>query len=86
MRLFLFVRSVDSQNFYTAYSVAHITQILSSLCTARYAFQNIMLQIAYANMDGLTFNLLNQTKILFTAVCLYLVVGNKCAASTFPLV
>ena len=29
-----------------------------------YAFQNIMIQTAYANMDGLTFNLMNQTKIL----------------------
>ena len=34
-----------------------------------------MIQTAVANMDGLTFNLLNQTKILFTAICLYFIMG-----------
>eukprot|EP00053_Salpingoeca_punica_P016652 m.158225 g.158225 ORF g.158225 m.158225 type:complete len:313 (-) comp17012_c0_seq1:2158-3096(-) len=42
-----------------------------------YAAQNMLVQIAYQNLDGLTFNLLNQTKILFTAVFIYLLIGKR---------
>jgi len=42
-----------------------------------YAFQNIMIQLAYQNMDGLTFNLLNQSKILFTAIILYFLMNKR---------
>ena len=42
-----------------------------------YAFQNQLMQLAYRNIDGLTFNLVNQSKTLFTALCLYLLMGAK---------
>ncbi|CAN0461955.1 unnamed protein product, partial [Laminaria digitata] len=44
---------------------------------AVYALQNCLSQVAYVNLDSLTFNLLNQTKTLFAALCLYLVMGKK---------
>ena len=42
-----------------------------------YALQNWLSQLGYRNLDSLTFNLLNQTKTLFAALCLYLVMGKK---------
>eukprot|EP00039_Didymoeca_costata_P014246 m.228262 g.228262 ORF g.228262 m.228262 type:complete len:311 (+) comp15976_c1_seq25:295-1227(+) len=42
-----------------------------------YAFQNLMIQTAYQNMDGLTFNMLNQSKTIFTAIFLYTMLGNR---------
>jgi solute carrier family 35 (UDP-sugar transporter), member A1/2/3 len=47
------------------------------LPAALYAVQNWLSQIAYQNLDSLTFNLLNQTKTLSAAVCLYLVMGKR---------
>ncbi|CAM9368531.1 unnamed protein product [Discosporangium mesarthrocarpum] len=44
---------------------------------ALYALQNWLAQVAYMNLDSLTFNLLNQTKTLFAALCLYLVMGRR---------
>lgn len=40
----------------------------SGLPAAIYALQNSLLQISYRNLDSLTFSMLNQTKILFTAI------------------
>jgi hypothetical protein len=40
-----------------------------------YAVQNSLTQLAYRHLDGLTFNLLNQTKTLFAALCVYLLMG-----------
>jgi UDP-sugar transporter A1/2/3 len=42
-----------------------------------YALQNYLAQVAYQNLDSLTFNLLNQTKTLSAAACLYLVMGKQ---------
>ena len=42
-----------------------------------YAGQNVMIQVAYQYLDPLTFNLINQTKMLFTAAAVYMVVGTK---------
>lgn len=44
---------------------------------AVYAFQNICIQMAYQNMDPILFNLLNQTKIVFTAIMVYVLMGKK---------
>lgn len=49
----------------------------SGLPAIIYALQNSLLQIAYKNLDSLTFSMLNQTKILFTAVCTYLLLRQK---------
>eukprot|EP00808_Paulinella_micropora_P027969 g28752.t1 len=42
-----------------------------------YALQNVLTQYGYRNLDPLTFNLLNQTKVLWTALFLYLLLGKR---------
>lgn len=42
-----------------------------------YSLQNWLAQLGYKNLDSLTFNLLNQTKTPFAALCLYLIMGKK---------
>lgn len=49
----------------------------AALPAVGYALQDRLSQLAYMNLDSLTFNLLNQTKTLFAALCLYLVMGKK---------
>lgn len=50
---------------------------ISGLPASVYALQNSLLQISYKNLDSLTFSILNQTKILFTATFTYLILGQK---------
>lgn len=45
----------------------------SGLPAAIYALQNSLLQISYKNLDSLTFSMLNQTKIFFTALFAYFI-------------
>ncbi|CAA6664400.1 unnamed protein product [Spirodela intermedia] len=52
----------------------------SGLPAAVYALQNSLLQISYKNLDSLTFSMLNQTKILFTAFFTYFILGQKQSA------
>lgn len=47
--------------------------IASGLPAAIYALQNSLLQISYRNLDSLTFSMLNQTKIFFTALFMYII-------------
>ncbi|KAL1366130.1 hypothetical protein HN51_014011 [Arachis hypogaea] len=49
----------------------------SGLPAAIYALQNSLLQISYRNLDSLTFSILNQTKIFFTAIFTYLILRQK---------
>ena len=42
-----------------------------------YSVQNVLAQVAYQNLDGLTFNIINQTKTLFAAICLFLIMGRR---------
>ncbi|XP_010937447.1 UDP-N-acetylglucosamine transporter ROCK1 [Elaeis guineensis] len=49
----------------------------SGLPAAIYALQNSLLQISYRNLDSLTFSILNQTKLFFTAFFTYLILGQK---------
>lgn len=49
----------------------------SGLPAAIYALQNSLLQISYKNLDSLTFSMLNQTKIFFTAFFTYLMLRQK---------
>lgn len=44
---------------------------------AIYTVQNLASLLAYQNLEALTFNVLNQTKILWTALCCYFVMGKK---------
>lgn len=45
----------------------------SGLPAAIYALQNSLLQISYRNLDSLTFSMLNQTKLIFTALFTYMI-------------
>ncbi|XP_052189365.1 UDP-N-acetylglucosamine transporter ROCK1 [Diospyros lotus] len=49
----------------------------SGLPAAIYALQNSLLQISYRNLDSLTFSMLNQTKLFFTALFTYIILGHK---------
>ncbi|XP_010268000.1 PREDICTED: CMP-sialic acid transporter 5 [Nelumbo nucifera] len=49
----------------------------SGLPAAIYALQNSLLQISYKNLDSLTFSMLNQTKLFFTALFTYLILRQK---------
>lgn len=49
----------------------------SGLPAAIYALQNSLLQISYKNLDSLTFSILNQTKIFFTALFTYFMLRQK---------
>lgn len=51
--------------------------IASGLPAAIYALQNSLLQISYKNLDSLTFSMLNQTKIFFTAFFMYIILRQK---------
>lgn len=42
-----------------------------------YAFQNLLIMNATMYLDGLTLNLINQSKTLFTAVAVYLLLGRR---------
>mmetsp|Transcript_10919 Transcript_10919/g.12042 ORF Transcript_10919/g.12042 Transcript_10919/m.12042 type:complete len:347 (-) Transcript_10919:97-1137(-) len=42
-----------------------------------YTIQNAAALTAYQNLDGVTFNVLNQTKTLSAALCCYLLIGRK---------
>ncbi|XP_009802683.1 UDP-N-acetylglucosamine transporter ROCK1 [Nicotiana tabacum] len=49
----------------------------SGLPAAIYALQNSLLQISYKNLDSLTFSILNQTKLFFTALFTYILLRQK---------
>ncbi|CAH9098638.1 unnamed protein product [Cuscuta europaea] len=49
----------------------------SGLPAAIYALQNSLLQISYRNLDSLTFSILNQTKLFFTALFTYFILRQK---------
>merc|ERR1711998_441328 len=44
---------------------------------AIYALQNLCIQTAYPNLSVLLFNTLNQTKVIFSAIFLYILGGKK---------
>lgn len=51
--------------------------IASGLPAAIYALQNSLLQISYRNLDSLTFSILNQTKLFFTALFTYIILRQR---------
>jgi UDP-sugar transporter A1/2/3 len=48
---------------------------LGAIPAAIYAVQNLLCQVGYRHLDFLSFNLLNQTKMLSTAAFVYLLIG-----------
>nr|GMC91288.1 CMP-sialic acid transporter 5 [Ipomoea batatas]GME03808.1 CMP-sialic acid transporter 5 [Ipomoea batatas] len=60
------------KKLYTQWNlVASLTA--SGLPATIYALQNSLLQISYKNLDSLTFSILNQTKLFFTALFAYVI-------------
>jgi len=58
---------------WTIYSWISVAGVPAAL----YAVQNLAALLAYQNLDGLTFNVLNQSKTLSAALCCYLVMGRR---------
>ena len=50
---------------------------LGALPSVIYAVQNLLCQVGYQHLDFLSFNLLNQTKLLSTAVFVFLLTGKR---------
>ena len=48
---------------------------VAAVPAALYALQNVLIQVGYAHLDALTFNVVNQSKIFFAATFVYLFVG-----------
>lgn len=51
--------------------------VASGLPAVTYLVQNFCIQIAYQTLDPVVFNVLNQTKVLFTALFAYLIASRK---------
>lgn len=50
---------------------------MAALPAVLYTVQNTAALTAYQTLDGVTFNVLNQTKTLSAALCCYLIIGRK---------
>jgi len=50
---------------------------IAALPAGLYTVQNTAALMAYQHLDGITFNVLNQTKTLSAALCCYLIMGRK---------
>lgn len=53
------------------------SMVAAGLPSVTYLIQNYCIQIAYQNLDGVAFNVLNQTKALFTALFAFLIAGRR---------
>lgn len=49
----------------------------SGLPACTYAVQNVLIQVAYQHLPSIVFNLLNQTKLLWSALFIHLLIGTK---------
>jgi len=49
----------------------------AALPSLLYAIQNYLMQTAYQQLDPMIFNILNQTKTLFAALCLYIIMRRR---------
>ncbi|DBA02262.1 TPA: hypothetical protein N0F65_007672 [Lagenidium giganteum] len=49
----------------------------SGLPACTYAVQNVLVQISYQNLPPIIFNLINQTKLLWTALFLFVLMGKR---------
>ncbi|KAI3883681.1 hypothetical protein MKX03_016363 [Papaver bracteatum] len=74
--LFLIMKEGNLKKMYKEWTLIGALTA-SGLPAAIYALQNSLLQISYKNLDSLTFSMLNQTKLLFTAFFTYLILRQK---------
>ncbi|KAJ0975030.1 hypothetical protein J5N97_016995 [Dioscorea zingiberensis] len=74
--LFLLAKEGSLKRLYNQWTlIGSLTA--SGLPAAIYALQNSLLQISYKNLDSLSFSILNQTKLIFTALFTYIILGQK---------
>ncbi|XP_059644363.1 UDP-N-acetylglucosamine transporter ROCK1 [Cornus florida] len=74
--LVLIARDGSLKRLYKEWTLAG-SLTASGLPAAIYALQNSLLQISYKNLDSLTFSILNQTKLIFTALFTYIIMRQK---------
>jgi len=51
--------------------------LLAGIPSLTYLAQNLCIQVAYQNVDGVVFNILNQSKMPFTALFSFLIIGRR---------
>jgi len=51
--------------------------LVAGLPSLTYLAQNLCIQVAYQNVDGVVFNILNQSKMPFTAIFSYFIMGRQ---------
>lgn len=51
--------------------------LMAGLPSVTYLVQNWCIQVAYQNIDGIVFNILNQSKMPFTAIFTFLIMGRR---------
>lgn len=56
---------------------ARSSLVAAGLPSVTYVVQNFCVQIAYQSLDGVVFNVLNQSKAIFTAIFALLIVGRR---------
>ncbi|GMH14471.1 hypothetical protein Nepgr_016312 [Nepenthes gracilis] len=74
--LILLAKDGNLKKLYTEWTLVGALTA-SGLPAAIYALQNSLLQISYKNLDSLTFSILNQTKLFFTALFTYMILRQK---------
>ncbi|KAK6923404.1 Nucleotide-sugar transporter [Dillenia turbinata] len=74
--LFLIAKDGNLKKVYNEWTLTGALTA-SGLPAAIYALQNSLLQISYKNLDSLTFSMLNQTKLFFTALFTYILLRQK---------
>jgi len=72
--LFLFLTFVVFLSISLGWDIKS-SMMIAGLPAALYTIQNVVTLIAYQNLDPITFNVLNQTKTLSAALCVYLLMG-----------
>lgn len=76
LALFMLVSTGDFSSATQGWTVLSWIQV-AFVPAALYTLQNSLALLAYQNLDGVTFNVLNQTKTLSAALCCYWLMGKK---------
>jgi hypothetical protein len=78
-KFFLALIMLTMENSTDCFKGWQLTESLqgAALPAAIYSVQNLLLQQAYPNLDFVTFNLLNQSKLLSTAIFVFFLMGQK---------
>ncbi|TDH67308.1 uncharacterized protein CCR75_003389 [Bremia lactucae] len=61
----------------------HDSIMASGFPACTYAVQNVLIQTAYQHLPSFVFNLINQTKLISTALFLYILVGTRFSMQQF---